>query len=190
MGCFSDKKEARAFFLPKRRAIDTDAVKQRSAILCAHIEELDAFLSADTVLIYSPTKNEPDLTAVAQKAWAMGKNVAFPISLTDSCTLDFRVVGSPDELQGGAYGIYEPSKDAPKATLTERTLCVVPAMAVDKNGFRLGYGKGYYDRFLKDFSGTSVCALLNDFSCENIPHDENDVPVDITIFETGVVKAK
>ena len=68
--------------------------------------------------------------------------------------------------------------------------CVVPALALDENGFRLGYGKGYYDRFLRDFAGTSVCALLNGFSCKVLPHDENDIPVNITIFETGVKKAK
>ena len=120
----------------------------------------------------------------------MDKRVAFPISQTDTCTLDFRFVNSIDELQTGAYGIFEPRENAAKATFTERTLCVVPALAVDKEGFRLGYGKGYYDRFLCDFKGLSACALLNGFSCESLPHDENDIPVNIIIFETGVVKAK
>jgi len=151
---------------------------------------LDEFISADTVLIFSPTRNEPDLIPVAIEAWSRGKLVAFPISQTGDCTLDFRIVSSMNELQAGAYGIYEPRNTATKATFTERTLCIVPALAVDKNGFRLGYGKGYYDRFLSSFKGVSVCALLSDFSCELLPHDEKDVPVDITIFETGVVKAK
>ena len=92
MSRFLDKKEARAFFLPRRRAISEDEVSQRSALLCEHICSLDEFLSADAVLIYAPTKNEPDLTEVAKKAWEMGKRVAFPISITESCTLDFRFV--------------------------------------------------------------------------------------------------
>ena len=190
MSAFLTKKEARAFFLQKRREISADEVKQRSVLLCEHICDLAEFVCADTVLIFAPTRNEPDLLGVALEAWARGKQVAFPISRTEDCTLDFRLVGSMNELEIGAYGIFEPNDNATHAIFTKRTLCIVPALAVDKNGFRLGYGKGYYDRFLRDFSGTSVCALLNGFSCDSLPHDENDVPVNITIFETGVVKAK
>ena len=190
MGMFECKKEARKYFLDKRKSISAEEISGRSAALCEHICALDGFSAADTVLLFAPTRNEPNLIPVALKAWSMGKRVAFPISQTDTCTLDFRFVNSIDELQTGAYGIFEPRENAAKATFTERTLCVVPALAVDKEGFRLGYGKGYYDRFLCDFKGLSACALLNGFSCESLPHDENDIPVNIIIFETGVVKAK
>ena len=190
MNKFCNKKEARRYFLDKRGAISADDIKMRSLTLCEHILSLDEYKSASTVLLFAPTRNEPELSQVALSAYAEGKSVAFPISRTQTCTLDFRKVSSLDELRTGAYGILEPSEDAPTVTITEKTLCIVPALAVDRQGFRLGYGKGYYDRFLRDFNGTSVCALLNDFSCESLPHDENDVPVSITIFETGVVKAK
>lgn len=190
MNTFVDKKEARKFFLEKRKSISADEMKQRSAALCEHICSLNEFKNADTVLLFAPTRNEPDLLGVAFAAWADGKEVAFPISRTADCTLDFRKVSSIDALELGAYGILEPSESAPSATVTERTLCIVPALAVDGDGFRLGYGKGYYDRFLKNFKGTSVCALPNGFSHKSLPHDENDIPVDITIFETGVQKAK
>ena len=190
MSDFIDKKAARRFFIDKRKGLSSDELNQRSAGLCEHIISLKEFTRADTVLIFAPTRNEPDLSGVAHKAWELKKRVAFPISRTADCTLDFRAVNSMNELAVGAYGIFEPSENAAPATPTERTLCVVPALAVDKNGFRLGYGKGYYDRFLKNFKGTSVCALLSEFSCNSLPYDENDIPVDITIFETGVQKAK
>ena len=190
MSEFFDKKEARRYFLDKRNAIGADEIKDRSAALCTHILALDEFGEADTVLLFAPTRNEPDLTGVALAAWQKGKNVAFPISRTSDCTLDFRKVNAMAELEVGAYSILEPSESAQTPTITDKTLCVVPALALDENGFRLGYGKGYYDRFLRDFAGTSVCALLNGFSCKALPHGENDIPVDITIFETGVKKAK
>lgn len=190
MSYFSDKKEARRYFLDKRNAISADEIKERSATLCKHILALDEFAAADTVLLFAPTRNEPDLSSVALTAWELGKSVAFPISRTSDYTLDFRRVNSIDELEVGAYKILEPSTTAPTPIMSEKTLCIVPALASDEQGFRLGYGKGYYDRFLREFKGISVCALLNDFSCSSLPHDENDIPVDITIFETGVQKAK
>ena len=190
MSEFLDKKEARRFFLDKRGAIGADEIKERSATLCEHILTLDEFEGADTVLVFASTRNEPDLAGVALAAWERGKCVAFPISRTSDCTLDFRAVGALYELEVGAYGILEPKSTAPTPDITKKTLCIVPALAVDENGFRLGYGKGYYDRFLRTFDGTSLCALLNGFSCKVLPHDENDIPVNITIFETGVQKAK
>ena len=190
MSYFLDKKEARRYFLDKRNAISADEIKERSATLCKHILALDEFAAADTVLLFAPTRNEPDLSFVALEASKCGKTVAFPISRTSDCTLDFRIVNSLDELERGAYNILEPSINALPPVMSEKTLCIVPALAADEQGFRLGYGKGYYDRFLRDFKGISVCALLNDFSCKALPHNENDIPVDITIFETGVHKAK
>jgi 5-formyltetrahydrofolate cyclo-ligase len=125
-----------------------------------------------------------------EKALKLKKSIAFPISLTDSLTLDFRTVSSLDELESGAYGIKEPREDSPKAILSERTLCVVPALAFDKQGFRLGYGKGYYDRFLKNFQGVSIGLCKDDFLADSLPTDKNDIPVDILITDTGAFERK
>ena len=121
-------------------------------------------------------------------AFESGKNVAFPISLTDSFTLDFRRVTSLDELNVGAYGIREPLKDAKKAVFTKNSLCVVPALSFDQKGFRLGYGKGYYDRFLSAFPGKSAGLCFEDFLCDSLPTDSKDIAVDILITNKGVLK--
>ena len=181
---------ARKFFLDKRLSISESERQAASHRLCGGIFELEEFRSADTVLLFYPSRNEPDLLPLAQIALDMGKSVAFPISLTSTCTLAFRCVSSLDELSRGTYGIYEPSIDAPAPLLSEKTLCVVPALAFDGSGYRLGYGKGYYDRFLADFNGISVGAAYDGFLCPSLPTDRTDIPVDIIITETGVIRTK
>ena len=151
---------------------------------------LKDYADADILLLYFPARSEPDLTPLARLAWRDGKRVAFPISRTDSLTLDFRIISSLDKLSTGAYGIPEPCENAPRATLTERTLCVVPALAVDRDGYRLGYGKGYYDRFLSSFVGRSLVAIHSSLVCERLPRNDTDIPLNTIITETGAIRLR
>jgi 5-formyltetrahydrofolate cyclo-ligase len=187
---FSDKQSARKFFLERRSTLDAEQITLYSTRLSELLCSREEFKNADLVLFYYPTRREPELFLAMEKALKLKKSIAFPISLTDSLTLDFRTVSSLDELESGAYGIKEPRKDSPEAILSERTLCVVPALAFDKQGFRLGYGKGYYDRFLKNFKGTSIGLCFDGFLTELLPTDPNDIAVDIIITHTGAFERK
>ena len=109
--------------------------------------------------------------------------MAFPISDPKTCTLSFRLVSSLSELSPGAYGIFEPTADAPFAENDFLTLCVVPAVSFDRFGFRLGYGKGFYDRFLADFHGKSVGLIDSRLLTDSLPRDEFDKSVDLIITE-------
>ncbi len=187
---FSDKNSARAFFSSVRAAIPTDKHKEYSQALCHGIEMLDEYKNSDTVLLYFPTRSEPDLRDVAEHALNGGKKVALPISNTETCTLTFCEVSDLDELSPGAYGISEPSNTAKTAALTQKTLCIVPALALDRDGYRLGYGKGYYDRFLEKFNGITVCAIFSELLCDRLPRLDTDIPVKIIITETGAIRLK
>ena len=184
----ADKKKAR-LELAKIRADIYDKQKY-SDLLCNGIEALKEYKDADVILLYFPTRSEPDISALADIARRDGKKIAFPISVTKDCTLDFRFISSPDELEIGAYGIREPRADAERATLSERTLCIVPALAVDADGYRLGYGKGYYDRFLSTFEGNAVVAIHSSLVCERLPRNDTDIPIKTIITETGAIRLK
>lgn len=183
-----DKRKAR-LELSKIRA-DIYDKKAYSDMLCKNVAMLEDYKSADTVLLYFPTRSEPDLTPLADIAWRDGKQVAFPISRTDTLTLDFRTARTLSELCTGAYGIFEPQDNAPRAEITERTLCLVPALAIDRDGYRLGYGKGYYDRFLADFCGRAVSALHSSLVCERLPRNNTDIPIYTIITETGAIRLR
>ena len=187
---FSDKKVARKEFLQKRLSLTEEKRLKTDTALCRTIIELEEFKNCDTVLLYHPTRNEADLLEVAKTALSLKKRVAFPISLVDTCTLDFRLVAALEELSASTYGICEPPCSASKAVFTESTLCIVPALAYDVRGYRLGYGKGYYDRFLKNFKGVSLGAINADFLCKELPINDTDIAVNIVITETGVIYTK
>ena len=184
----ADKQKAR-LELAKIRADIYDKQKY-SELLCNGIEALKEYKDADVILLYFPTRSEPDISPLADIARRDGKKIAFPISVTKDCTLDFRFISSPDELEIGAYGIREPRADAERATLSGRTLCIVPALAVDADGYRLGYGKGYYDRFLSAFKGSAVVAIHSSLVCERLPRNDTDIPVKTIITETGAIRLK
>lgn len=190
MNCFSDKKSARKYFLDKRLSLSAESIARSSRALCEKISASEDFQKADVVLIYYPSRNEPDLTPLVEIAVRTGKKIAFPISVPADCTLLFREISSIAELKVGSYSIPEPSVTAPTPKITEKSLCIVPALAFDKKGFRIGYGKGYYDRFLSQFKGISLGAVFDCLTCEKLPIDTTDVPVNIIITETGVTRIK
>ena len=187
---YSDAEKRRARLELSKIRADIYDRDEYSKSLCDGIAMLKGYEDADILLLYFPTRSEPDLTLLARLAWCDGKQVAFPISRTDSLTLDFRIVTSLDELATGAYGIPEPCENAPRAALTERTLCVVPALALDRDGYRLGYGKGYYDRFLSSFVGRSLVAIHSSLVCERLPRNDTDIPLNTIITETGAIRLR
>jgi 5-formyltetrahydrofolate cyclo-ligase len=188
--CYSDADKRKARIELSKIRADIYDKAEYSARLCNGIATSDDYKNADILLLYFPTRSEPDLTPLAEIAWHDGKQVAFPISRTDSLTLDFRVVSSLDELCEGAYGIREPDGDAEETIVTERTLCVVPALAIDRDGYRLGYGKGYYDRFLSTFKGRSLVAIHSSLVCERLPRLDTDIPIKTLITETGAIRLR
>ena len=184
----SEKKGlARQEFLAKRQSLACEAVKEKSARLCAEIFEFTVKMNADAVLLFYPIKKEPDLRELVKKLTSCGISVGFPITRKDIVSLDFREVYDVSEMSRGAYGICEPSENMPRINITERSLCVVPALAFDRCGARLGYGKGYYDRFLSEFCGKSAGAIFSDFLVEQLPTDKFDVCVNTIITEGGVI---
>ena len=93
-----------------------------------------------------------------------------------------------DYLSPAKFGLFEPNNTCPILIPDEKTLCIVPAIAFDENGNRLGYGKGFYDRFLSNFKGTSVGLTCSDLLVKQLPTDPHDTPVKIVITESEIIK--
>lgn len=142
-----------------------------------------------TVLLFSSYGDEPDTSAIAIKAIEDGKRVFFPKSY-DGGIIRFYRVRTLDELcENGLFGIKEPSENAeeyvPEGTAE---LCLVPGLCFDNNGYRIGYGKGYYDRFLAKFGGIAAgFAYSACISDEPIVFEKRyDKHVDVVFTEKGV----
>lgn len=179
------KNELRALYLSARADMTPEDRERESAEICTRILQSSIYQSASCVLLYAATKGEIDLSAVAADAWSRGKVVAYPRCLDTVGRMAFFTVDSFEQLEKGSFGISEPKMDCLPLQPTSDALCIVPALAVDAYGNRLGYGKGYYDRFLASFGGVSACAVLAAGKAEQLPHDADDVPVQYIIDREG-----
>ena len=182
-----DKKALRAAYKNQRQAIPTVGKQKLDALIRQRITETAEFRKAKTVLLYAPVQGEIDLLPLAQICRELGKEVGFPISMDDG-TLLFRSPEAGQSLITGAYGIPEPPPTAKESTLNEHTLCIVPALTFDRSGNRLGYGKGYYDRFLEHFTGMTLGAVYRKLISDGLPAEPHDRPVDILVHEGGAMR--
>lgn len=181
------KQELRQKYKQYRREISDGEKALLDSALCRNIIELASFRYADTVLMFYPTFREPNILDVATEALRRGKRIAFPVCNVESHTMTFKYVSSLDQLTRGSYSIPEPSESCENYKDSASTLCLVPALAFDRSGYRLGYGGGYYDRFLKNFSGTSLGIVYDRFICPELPVGYYDVTTDIIISERGKI---
>lgn len=183
------KSSLRRSLIASRRNITPDARKTRSDKVMRNIIECTQYVNADLLLVYIATPIEVDTTLLIDRAFADGKAVACPVCDTRNCTMDFLIIRSYDDLSSGSYGISEPSAVNCLPALPDRSsLCIVPALACVRTGLRLGYGKGYYDRFLAGFRGMSIIACYDDYLLDDIPFGEYDRKADFIAVESGIIK--
>ncbi len=143
---------------------------------------------AEDILLYSASKGEADFPKVAQTALELGKRVYYPVSLENGI-MEFHEVFSTGELAAGKFAIPEPSKASPVYEYDAKrpALCLVPSLCVDTSGYRIGYGKGYYDRFIKAYGEIVFCAVQYDeMVLEKVMFDKRyDKRVDMIVTEKG-----
>ena len=184
-----EKDELRALYLEKRRNMDAGEKSCRDEAICRAALGLISFRYAEFVLLYAATDDEIDVSEIAEAAWKSGKKVAFPRCEKVSHTMTYHFVSSLDELKVDSYGIREPSPDAPvydPAVETGSAVCFVPGLLYDKSGYRLGYGKGFYDRYLSEFSGCKIGVVYSDYVMPEVPRGRYDVSLDVLLTEKGV----
>lgn len=151
---------------------------------------LASFRFSETIFMYAPINGEIDVMPIAESALALGKKVAFPICNPETHTMEFKYVKSTELLTPGHYSIFEPSAELETVTDFSKSICLIPGIVFDTEGFRVGYGKGYYDRFLADYNGTKFGLVYSDFILDIVPRGRFDRHVDVLISEKGVKLAK
>ena len=187
---YEQKKFLRAHYTQKRKELGQDERMRQSDALVLSVSSHSCFIRSNTILCYYPIEEEPSILPLANIALSLGKTVAFPISNTKDHTLSFRSVKDLSQLKSGAYRIPEPTANMPEISDFSESLCIVPALAFDLRGYRIGYGKGFYDRFLSTFNGVSLGLAYDKFVTDVLPHDATDQNVDIIITEGRVYNVK
>ena len=185
MNVTEQKRALRAQYLSLRASLEKQERDACDAALCRRIASLSAFSESDLVLGFCAVRGEPDLTALYELALQRGKKLAFP--RCEGQVMRFHTVASLAELTAGRFGIPAPAPDAPPALLTPHTLCILPALAATSTGERLGYGGGFYDRFLPHFCGRTVLPIYEKFLCPTLPQEATDRAADCILTEKGVL---
>lgn len=188
-GTDADKSALRREYLTMREAwpqTSQDVVDSRvRARLWGH----PYFQEAKLVLSYVSVASEVDTRAIIEGAWAAGKRVAVP-RCTEDGSLEFFEITSFGELAPGTKGILEPVAPSSEAlTYPEMvgSVCLVPGLVFDGDGYSIGYGGGYYDSFLKLYPGDKIgLARSMQLSSNPLPHDVYDIPVDVLVSDAAV----
>lgn len=187
-GIHAQKRDLRRVLKEERQRIGAEERETCSALICRRFLSLAVYRYAEILLLYAALPGEPDVFPIARRAWEDGKRVAFPRCLTGDGVMRFHFVSGEDELMPGMFGIREPAAEAEAYEPADgaRTVCVVPGLAFDRRGNRLGSGGGYYDRYLASFRGTVAGVCMQRFVRDAIPRGRYDRPADILITERGV----
>lgn len=186
-----EKIELRDSFKAKRKAMIADKKHQLDIKIASRVENLWAFREAETLLAYASLPLEVGTHELIQKAKKLGKRVALPLCIQESHRMEFYIVNDESDLAEGAYGIMEPDTEkCEKLSDMTSSVCIVPALAFDKSGYRLGFGKGYYDRFLSSYKGKTIGIIYTDFIVDALPHGRYDKKVDFIVSENRMINLK
>lgn len=163
--------------------------EEQSAAIRQHLTQCPLWESAIQVLAYMPLKDEPNILPLMEEILKTGKILYLPrFDLKSKTYHHARIEDVSLDLQKGQYGIPEPSMHCPSIEPSHMDLTLVPGLAFDSRGWRLGRGKGFYDRMLAGLGGTH-CGIAFDFQMvESVPHETLDQKMDWIITPEGALK--
>jgi 5-formyltetrahydrofolate cyclo-ligase len=169
----------------KREALSLGKKTACDRIMFNKIISLEQYIGSSIILTYVAYKGEPDTTLLIRHSLQMGKTVAVPICITNNGTLEFYIITDLNQLSLGNFGLLEPDvSKCEKLKNIVNGFCVVPGLCFDIYGNRIGYGKGFYDRFLQHFNGFKVGLCFSQaLYTEKLPCESFDIPCDAVITE-------
>ena len=180
------KSDIRKNFLEKRRLLSEEQRMAYSEKITTLVSLHSLFLNATSICTYVPFREEVDTRMLIQMAWKQGKKVYVP-RVRGEGVMDFYVFHDFDELEVGYQGILEPKAvERNKRVVPDQpdVLMLLPGVAFDKKGHRMGYGKGYYDRYLQEYSLISKMGLAFYTQCtDEIPAEPHDVLMHVVMNE-------
>lgn len=178
------KNAIRKRILSRRDALSVHEIASLSTEVASRFLASASFTAAATLALYCSIRSEVATVEIFSAAIRAGKRVLYP--RTVGTTLEFVVVESQEALVASRFGIHEPSGEA--VPLAEIDLILLPGVAFDPTGIRLGYGMGCYDRALAVACRPTLAGLAYDFQIvPSLPREEHDIPVDIVVTERQIL---
>jgi 5-formyltetrahydrofolate cyclo-ligase len=178
-----EKERLRSKFRERRLLLSDQDRKKASLMICDSILQTDEYAAAKGVAAYWPLALEVDIRPVIDHALKHNRRLYLPRVVRHPRQLELCLFsGDPKSLAPGPFGLKQPCTEAMDAT--EIDLVIVPALAFDIHCQRLGYGTGYYDRFLKTTGAFRALVAFDDQIAESLPTTHHDVAMDIVITQS------
>mgnify|MGYP002560589213 FL=1 len=172
-----------------RQALPKEEVREKSLRIMRRIEETETFKNADNLLAYIDFRGEVATGTLIEKAWELGKKVYVP--RVAGKEMEFYQIHSFEDLEKGAYGILEPKKECPvyEAGEGQTTLAILPGSVFDEKKNRVGYGGGFYDRFLENLRKDAVTiGIAFDLQIfDEVPKEAHDAQLDYIVTESRIL---
>lgn len=183
------KSRLRKEILRRRRSLTEADVQKKSLLIKEKLFSLKRFQDAKIVMFYASFEREVDTREMIKEASIMGKRIALPAISSGDGIKPYFIQDVSQDLYPGYFGIPEPRiKEKREVDLREIELIIVPGIVFDRRGYRIGFGRGYYDRFLNSFSCRPFCIGLG-FEMQmidNIPFEPYDARLDMVITDCRI----
>lgn len=174
-----------------RTAFSVKQKKQYDKEIFRKLISLYQYRDSSLILTYVSKGIEVDTFMLIERALSDGKQVAVPKCVAGTRNMDFYFITGIDCLEKSTFGVLEPKTDiCTKTESFDNSVCIVPGMSFDVRGYRLGYGKGYYDRFLSGYKGQTVGLCYSSCVKWKLPNGKYDKHVDILVTERFFRKIK
>ena len=187
------KKEFRKKIIELRKGKDKDFIKSNSDIITQKLLDLDYIKNAKTIMLYLDFNNEVMTNDLVIKLINLGKKIASPVTiLSEKKLIPYQITDLKNEVQYSTYNIREPKPECCSIVdINDIDVIIVPAVAYDKDCYRLGYGGGFYDRFLKNInSNTITIGVAFDLQVfDKIPKEAHDAQLDYIMTESRILKS-
>lgn len=193
-----NKKELRKEAIARRNGLSSQERKEKSAQIAERVVSLDEFEACNTILLYQSIRSEVETGGIYLEAKHLKKEIYVP--RVEGDVMEFYRMDEMTEWEVSLFGIKEPKPEstiAYKPKAEDKVFVVMPGVAFDKRGNRIGYGGGYYDKYLsnlmEDISLQSLCKVAVLFQCQlveegRIPKEVHDVSADYIVTETELLK--
>jgi 5-formyltetrahydrofolate cyclo-ligase len=181
----NEKSSLRKLLLEKRDGLSADFIDIASKKIQKNLKKMQDYKIAKTIAAYYSIGSEVRTHDILQDILSNGKTLALPRVEGDH--LVFCNVSRFEDLEKGEFGIMEPKQTCPQ--INKFDVILVPAIAMTKDGHRLGYGKGFYDRFLAGTECTTIALTYSKFVVKNIPFSEGDIKIRFIITEDEIINS-
>lgn len=183
-----NKKEIRNQKLCHLNTMSEDEHAHYSDAIIQRLFEQDAYDDAQVIGVTISRFPEVDTKPLIESAWKAGKQVAVPKCIRDTRAMDFRILTSFDDLETVYIDLLEPIIEKTESIAKEQIdLQIVPGVVFSNEGYRIGFGGGYYDRYMTDYKGATISLAFHSQINAEVPIETHDIPVQTIITERDLI---